>query len=90
MSKNEVNLHLIPGGQSEIEIHVTYEHDESIEAYLFSSGHTSFAQVFVRWLRERTNEPVADLQFNLSGVQSEQSPLVSELRNSGATVRLVG
>jgi len=89
MNKNEVNLHVIPGGKSEVEIHVTYEHDENIEAYMFSSGNEAFAEVFIRWLRERTDESVSDLHFNLAGGDGKASPLYEELRKAGATVRLV-
>ena len=89
MKKNDVNLHLVPGGKSEVEIHVTLETEESIEAYMFSSGNVAFAEVFIRWLRERTDEPVDSLNFTLSGSDDNNSSLCSELRKAGAKVRLV-
>lgn len=88
MSKNEVNLHLIPGLQFEVEIHVTIENAQSIEAFLFSSCDAQYASAFVRWLREQTDKPFNDMHFNLNGDDDSHFHLYSELVKTGAKVSM--
>lgn len=88
MSRNQVNLHLVPGDEKEVEIHVTVEQEEDISAYMFSSNQAHFTEVFVRWLRERVDEPVSSFDFNLAGTDDVNSRLKEALAKSGANVKL--
>ena len=88
MSRNQVNLHLVPGDDKEVEIHVTVEQEEDIAAYMFSSNRSHFAEVFIRWLRERVDEPVSSFDFNLAGEDEVNSRLRDALSKSGANVKL--
>ncbi|TQV72233.1 hypothetical protein FLL45_18620 [Aliikangiella marina] len=90
MSRNQVNLHLVPGDEKEVEIHVTVEQEEDIAAYMFSSNQAHFAEVFIRWLRERVDQPVSDFDFNLAGTDPVNTRLKEELAKSGANVKLAG
>lgn len=89
MSGNEVNLHLVQGFQpDEVEIHVTIENAEGIEALLFSSHDAEYASAFVRWLREQTQEPINNMRFNLNGDDDSHLPLYSALVKIGAKVNM--